>query len=108
VERGGGDPSTVKDWKVKGESAIPKGTYTVRFTYSPRFKKNMWQIIDVPGFDGIRIHAGNTADDTEGCILVGTRIDPNYKGIVNSAVALSNLLEFLSRHDNKDWTLTIS
>lgn len=57
--------------KKKNETAIPTGVYTVRFTYSPRFKRLMPQIENVKGFSGVRIHAGNTAKDTEGCILLG-------------------------------------
>lgn len=59
------------DVKVKGKTAIPTGTYTVSFSYSPHFKKYMLAVNGVRGFSGIRIHAGNDANDTEGCILVG-------------------------------------
>ena len=57
--------------KVYGETAIPYGTYEVKWTYSNRFKKYMPEILSVPNFSGIRIHSGNTAADSLGCIIVG-------------------------------------
>jgi hypothetical protein len=60
--------------KVKGETAIPEGVYEIRLTHSPRFKRVLPLLVDVPGFDGIRIHPGNTAKDTEGCLLVGENV----------------------------------
>jgi len=66
--------------KVYGQTAIPKGTYDIRLTYSPRFKKKLPLLVNVPGFTGIRIHAGNTAKDTEGCLLPGSTRSQNFVG----------------------------
>lgn len=57
--------------KIKGKTAIPYGTYEIKWTYSPRFKKHTPQLMNVPSFEGIRVHAGNTSADTEGCLILG-------------------------------------
>ena len=86
--------TSVADWKIKGETAIPAGTYVVRLTFSNRFQKVLPLLVDVPGFEGVRIHSGNTDADTEGCILVGQ--EQNNESILKSRLALQNLMDKLT------------
>ena len=79
------------EYKVDGETAIPRGTYKVIVNFSNRFQKLMPQVVDVDGFAGIRIHPGNTKADTHGCLLVGTARDQDK--VTNSRVAYERLLE---------------
>ncbi len=77
------------EFKVYGETAIPYGTYEVKWTYSPRFKKYTPQLMNVPSFEGIRIHNGNYASQTEGCVLVG---ENKVKGaVLNSRATVAKL-----------------
>ena len=57
--------------KVPGRTCIPFGEYPLVITHSPKFNRELPLVMNVPRFNGIRIHAGNTVDDTEGCPLVG-------------------------------------
>jgi len=74
-----------RDKKIKGVTAIPYGTYEVIINFSNRFQKPMPLLLNVPGFDGIRIHNGNKAEHTEGCILVGFTKSKNFIGNSKSA-----------------------
>jgi len=76
--------------KVYGKTAIPKGNYEVVLTYSNRFKQVMPLLLNVPYFEGIRIHPGNKNEDTHGCLLVGN--DKSKDLISNSKVAYQKLL----------------
>lgn len=79
--------------KVRGTTAIPAGNYEVILNWSPRFKRALPMVLDVPGFSGVRIHAGNCAADTEGCVLVGFN---QVKGrLVASRPTLARLMEKL-------------
>lgn len=80
-----------KGFKVPGQTAIPAGRYRVLITPSPRFKRDLPLLVDVPFFTGVRIHPGNTAADTEGCILVGAERGADGKSIGRSRVAFDNL-----------------
>lgn len=94
----------VKAKKVKGKTAIPTDTYRVKITYSPRFKKDMPLIENVVGFDGIRIHSGNTAEDTEGCIIVG---ENKVVGKVINSKEIYNKLFSILLQDKNNLRITI-
>lgn len=83
----------VAEWKVPKETAIPAGTYNVIINDSARFKRPLPLLVNVPGFSGVRIHPGNTSEDTEGCILVGSQV--NGDAIIESRKAFDALFEKL-------------
>lgn len=91
--------------KIKGETAIPAGTYKITLEMSPRFKRKLPLLHDVPYFSGILIHRGNTAKDTHGCILVG---ENKVKGqVINSTKAEIALMDILTKAVNKGDTIDI-
>lgn len=89
-----------KRLKVKGMTAIPEGRYLMRFTYSPKFGKRLFQLMDVPLFDGIRIHSGNSVKDTQGCILVGN--NTKVERLENSRAVLFKLEMMLKGFQGPD------
>lgn len=79
--------------KIKGESAIPRGYYRLTVSESARFRRVMPLITPVPNFSGVRIHGGNTHEDTEGCPLIGVIRTSN--GVKQCADAVARLIELI-------------
>ena len=98
-----GDLSDKGESKVFGQTCIPFGTYKVIINMSSRFKKEMPLLLNVPGFEGIRIHPGNTDVDTHGCILVGRNTEKGK--ITSSAITYASLFEKMRK--TKDIQITI-
>lgn len=84
--------------KIYGRTAIPAGKYDVLITMSPRFRKMLPLLLNVPGFEGVRIHSGNNSDDTEGCILVGVNDKPGW--ISQSRATMTRLMATLESADD--------
>lgn len=61
----------VSEWKIPDETAIPKGRYRVVINFSAHFQRDLPLLLEVPGYEGVRIHPGNKDADTEGCLLPG-------------------------------------
>lgn len=106
----------IRHIKVKGATAIPTGTYRIDMaTKSPRFKARWWarqfggivpRLVCVKGFVGVLIHPGNTADDTDGCILCG---ENKVKGqVVNSAATYVRLVNAMLDALVRGETITIT
>lgn len=94
-----------KEVKVPGLTAIPAGVYEVVVNISPRFRRKLPRLLNVPGFDGILIHRGNKAEDTAGCILVGENRERGK--VINSTRYELQLTEMLERVQNKGEGITI-
>lgn len=86
--------------KVHGKTAIPTGRYEIVISYSNRFQKYLPELRDVPGYAGIRIHPGNTAADTEGCLLPGQTKAKDMVG--SSRVAFNALFTKLKAVERKE------
>lgn len=94
-----------RPFKEHGKTCIPAGVYDIKVTWSNRFKKQLPQLIDVPDFQGIRIHPGNTSEDTEGCLLPGSTTCTNMVG--NSRIAFAKLFTKILNAERKQEPITI-
>lgn len=93
--------------KVFGQTAIPYGIYDVVITHSPHFQRDLPLLMNVPGFEGVRIHPGNTPADTEGCILVGQDRLPASIGRSKMAFEMLYLKIYDALRDGQKVTLEI-
>lgn len=84
----------VKTWKVAGKTAIPSGKYRIALTPSKRFGRVLPELLNVPGYAGVRMHPGNTPEQTEGCLLVGE--EKTAKSVLRSREAMLELMAMLS------------
>jgi hypothetical protein len=85
----------VAAWKIAGKTAIPAGTYKVIITWSPRFKRMLPLLVAVDGFVGVRIHAGNIAADTDGCLVTGLVVAPDGRSVQKSRLAFEGVFEVI-------------
>ena len=97
--------------KINGKTAIPRGRYEVILSMSNRFKKVLPEILNVPGFAGIRVHSGNSSIDTEGCIILGSvndKLDDDWIG--GSKIALTQFMAKLetAKENNEKVYIEIS
>lgn len=94
----------VASWKIKGATAIPYGRYRIKRTFSNRFQRTTPQLMDVPGFEGIRIHAGNDSGDTEGCPLPGLERRPKGVGLsLRAVIEIEKWLDAIERNNDEAW-----
>jgi len=92
--------------KVWGETAIPEGVYKMRLSFSQRFQRILPEILNVPNFTGIRIHGGNTAEDSHGCLLLGIN---EVKGkVLKSQIMLAKLIVMLQNTGLSEFEIEIT
>ena len=93
-----------REEKIPKETCIPRGTYKVVMDFSTRFQQVMPHVLDVENFTGVRIHQGNVAADTEGCILLGTN---STKGMVTNSRIIFGLFYDRIKNVKDEITITI-
>jgi len=86
---------TIRETKIYGKTAIPYGTYEVVITYSPKYKRQLPRLQNVPGYTGILIHPGNSPKDTHGCILPGTYKESRLNWVGGSRKAFNKVFKKL-------------
>ena len=87
-----------RDIKVKDQTCIPTGSYKVILNESNRFNRVMPLLLDVPNFEGIRIHSGNTSADTSGCILVGKNTEKGK--LTESKTTFNSIFSLMSQAES--------
>lgn len=101
------DQIRVNEPKVYGNTAIPSGRYKVVITMSNRFKVALPLLLNVSNFEGVRIHAGNTKENTEGCILLGTSVSKNNQSINQSRIAMKKVMPLIEKALANGETVTL-
>lgn len=82
----------VEKWKIQNETAIPQGNYRVTLETSGRFGPDTPTINQVPGFQYIRMHSGNTDKDTDGCLILGYKLsDTSIIAVGSTKPAVADL-----------------
>lgn len=92
--------------KVMHQTAIPYGTFKVVVNYSPKFKRELPRLLDVPYFEGILIHNGSDQNSSSGCIIVGE--NKTVGKVTNSTFYMNNLTARIKDAQNKGETITIT
>ena len=94
----------VVTWKVPHETAIPQGRYRITLTMSKRFGRVLPLVNNVENFEGVRIHPGNVAENTEGCLLPGMAIGPNDESVLESRRAMQKVYDIVDNclRDGRD------
>lgn len=94
--------------KLYGRTAIPRGKYQVMIDYSPRFNRELPRLLGVKDFAGVRIHAGNKPEDTEGCLIPGLKMQPEKNWVSNSIAAFNALMKVIKSADPDDCWIEIT